>query len=123
METDQQAPRCEYPGCHDTASRKFPEMVVRAGRRSCTFRLFCAAHVPADVMHMTATVQSAPPTHSAPTGQIHVPRVWEVTGRKASDQLDADREWRSSQALLSARCSANGRRSRAASIHSGTRSV
>lgn len=115
--------RCEYPGCHDTASRKFPEMVERDDRTCCIFRLFCAAHVPADVLHMTATVQSEPPTHAAPTGQIHVPRVWEVTGQRAIDARAADREWIQARELLTARRALGGsRRSPAAFKHAGTRS-
>lgn len=111
---------CEYPGCRDTASRQFPEMVERDGRRCCIFRLFCASHVPADVLHLTAAAQIDP---SAP-GQIHVPRVWEVTGQHAIDARAADREWQKSRELLTARRALGARRrTRAAILHSGTRSV
>ncbi len=110
--------RCEYPGCRDTASRKFPEMVERDGRSCCIFRTFCAAHVPTDVMHMTA------PVVADPADQIHVPRVAEVTGKKSVDELAAEAEWRRSQELLSARRAFNGRRnpSRSAVAHARTRS-
>jgi hypothetical protein len=99
-------------------------MVVRAGRTHCIFRLFCADHIPSDVMHMTAPVHSDPPTHSAPTGQIHVPRVWEVTGRRAHDDLAADRESVRCRQLLSDRLVFNGRKlSRKKLAAAGTRSV
>jgi len=84
---------CQHPGCHDLASRKSPEIVERAGRRICLFRNFCAAHTPA-ALRITATVTGTTlPAHQNTAGQVHIPRVWEITGKAPEDRRRAVREW------------------------------
>lgn len=63
------------------------------GRKCCKFRLYCAAHVPTATRYTSPAPIAVLPTHSDPAGQVHVPRVWEVTGAMPNDRKRAVREW------------------------------
>lgn len=84
---------CQHPDCHNPGSRKVPVMLSRRGRRCCVFQFFCAAHVPIPLPKTAAAPAPRLPTHARPTGAVHVPRVWEITGRAPIDRIRAVREW------------------------------
>jgi hypothetical protein len=75
------------------ASRQIGELVTQGSRRVCIFRRYCAAHV--SLSRSVALKSSTLPTHANTSGQVHVPRLWEVTGRADSDRRRAVREWNS----------------------------
>jgi len=92
---------CQHPGCRNPATRKLAELVETAASRRCVFWYYCAAHIPVDIRKTAVVASPLPlPIHSSTHGQVHVPRVWEITGR--ADQTRR-RQIRESNLAASAR--------------------